>query len=790
MGGSQMAQGQLNQYSFKQLSNKATEAYEVGHYLEAIDYFTKAKELNDDYGPELLYNLGDAAYQVNALALAKENFTEYLKYDDTTHESDALFKLARIDHYSGDYQTAITAYDLYLSEFRDQDTKLTKEADFQRAAAEWATTNTDEDQIESVSRLDDKYNTNASENAPYFYEGHLYYSSQNYPIPKDKLERTKSEILKEAVIMKIPGVKEDQLISNATFTEDGTKMIFTICDYVEYAIICNLYSADLDAMQNISNVTKLPEHINVLGTTTSHPSIVKKGDAYELYFSSNRVGGKGQVDIYKSNVTSNFVYTPPKNVEAINTSGNDLTPHYHGPTETLYFSSDGRNGYGGYDIYKLQEGETPVNLGKTINSAYNDLYFTLGNDEIQAHFTSNRPGSLYAQDKYETCCYDIYSAKSIKCVVDLKTLAFDNKTKENLTGVNIKIVDKVKGTVLYDKTPGSESIITLPCSDKLKLTATREGYEPLEIDLADLADSFGSGVPISKSLYLKPILFNLNLTILEEVSKMSVDGATVYVTDLSTNETQEQTNPGNIFDFSIKPNTGYLVEINKDGFKEKTINFNSGDGSEGIYKEAILDYLDIVAKSIVSLENAIPVSLYFDNDMPDKGTMRTTSTKTYTETFDSYYGKKDKFKNAYLGLFRGSDKLTANDEMEYLFEDNIHKGFKKYDIFKKQLLIVLEAGQDVNVYLRGYASPLAQSEYNTNLGQRRVDSIRKEFDSWNNGVLKPYIQSGQLKVTERSFGETTSPVGISDDPGSPSQSIFSPAASKERRVEIDEINFN
>jgi len=68
-----------------------------------------------------------------------------------------------------------------------------------------------------------------------------------------------------------------------------------------------------------------------------------------------------------------------------------------------------------------------------------------------------------------------------------------------------------------------------------------------------------------------------------------------------------------------------------------------------------------------------------------------------------------------------------------------------------------------------------------------VDSIRKEFNDWNNGVFLQYLRSGQLKVTERSFGETTVPQGVSDDPNAPSKSIYSPGASKERRVEIDEI---
>ena len=96
----------------------------------------------------------------------------------------------------------------------------------------------------------------------------------------------------------------------------------------------------------------------------------------------------------------------------------------------------------------------------------------------------------------------------------------------------------------------------------------------------------------------------------------------------------------------------------------------------------------------------------------------------------------------------------------------------------------------MNIYLRGFASPVAASDYNTSLGKRRIDSVRKEFYDWNGGVLVPYIESKLLIITERSFGESTSPNNISDNASAPALSIYSPQASRERRVEIDEIQFN
>ncbi len=781
-------QGQY--YSFKQLVNKADEAYEAKHYYQALDYYSQAIEQNEDTDPEVLYSAATSAQQLHSNALAKEYYQKYLATGASDKEALVFYQLAKLEHQIGDYNMAVINYDLYSSEYGGQDSRIDADIKFQKEAAQWALSNVSEESIEYTERLNDTINTNKSENAPVLLGEDLIYASYRFPIDNDKYKRTKTKLLKNTKVIEVPNIAEEQLASNAAFNAAGNKMIFTICDYVQtYSLHCQLYSADLGSDRSISNVQVLPSTVNQPNSNSSQPSIAEiNGETY-LYFSSDRSGGKGQYDIYKVAMENNSVVGAPVNVLEVNTAGNDMTPYFHNQSGTLYFSSDGHKGYGGFDIFKTNAQESiPVNLGKNINTSYNELYYTLAPDAIRGHFTSNRPGSNFADDSYETCCYDIYEAKSRKCTHTINTLTFDDKTKEGLEKVMIKVVDK-NNTVLYEKNlAGNENTIELPCSEDMKLIATKNGYEDLELDLNQLLAGAKAGELITKELYLTPNVIGLELAVFEEVAEAPLNGATVYLTDLGTNEIQTQeANPGHIFNFEIKPDTDYLIEINKDGFKEESIKFNSGKEDVKISKKVILKYIDVVEKSIVSLENAIPVSLYFDNDRPKIGTTKNESSQTYSQIYGDYYGQKDKYKISYLDLFKGSDLVTASQEVDYLFEDLVKAGFDKYDVFKKQLQIVLEAGQDVNVYLRGYTSPLAQGDYNIALGKRRVDSIRKEFDTWNNGIFIPYIQSGQLKVTERSFGESTAPANISDDPSAPSRSIYSPEASKERRVEIDEI---
>ncbi len=782
-------------YSYKQLVKEANSAYEQAHFIKAIDYYQQAIELNKDHDEELLFRLGDAAFQTKSLTVAQTAFDAYLENASAPLASEAIVILGRIAQTQGNYAEANRQYDLYLSEYEDLNPELTENIKAQKAKAEWALNANIENEVDTIIRLGDDINSPNSDNAPFYHEGQLYYSSLRFPIEKDKYNRYVSKVLKDSEELALPGVNSDQLVSNPAFNKEGTELYFTICSYENvYQIKCEIYKASVDPTGTIGHPTKLPESINSIGASTSHPALQETAEGTVLYFSSNRVGGKGGTDIWMVEVNDTG-YGQPSNLFSINTDKDELTPFYHNDTEALYFSSNGHNGYGGHDVFRLlKDGSEAENMGDKVNSSYDDVHYFLTEDASKSYFCSNRPGSLFPDNGFETCCFDIYSGTSKECNIDLKTLAFDAETKEPLADVNVKIYDKTTGEVFYNQAPtGNETMLTIPCEGDWALTASRDKYEDLELDLSDLNGIHGVKNQRTKELYLKKDYSEINLTleIYEEVAKRPIDGADVYLTNANTMEQVSQlSHADHIFNFPLIPNTDYILEVNKEGFKEKTLKFNSGFGDLNISKEIILDYLDVVQKSIVSLENAIPVSLYFDNDSPDPRTTKEVSSKTYTETFDDYYARKDKFKNQYLSLFKSSDKVTANDEIEYLFQSHIKKGFDRYDNFKRQLLIVLESGQDVNIYLKGYASPIAQSEYNAALGKRRVDSIRKEFDSWNNGALLQYIRSGQLKVTERSFGETTAAAGISDDPSAPSKSIYSPQASLERRVEIEEINFN
>lgn len=188
-----------------------------------------------------------------------------------------------------------------------------------------------------------------------------------------------------------------------------------------------------------------------------------------------------------------------------------------------------------------------------------------------------------------------------------------------------------------------------------------------------------------------------------------------------------------------------------------------------------------------TLEDFLPLALYFDNDEPDKRTRRTTTQQTYGGSFEKYYVRKQEYMRQYAGELKGDEQQDAEDRMDDFFENDIRRGHDFLIRFSEILLTRLQKGDQVEIFIKGFTSPRAQSDYNLALGARRVSSLRNHFDSWNNGIFRTYLQSGRLRISERSFGETSAARDVSDDLFDVRNSVYSIGAMRERRVEIVEV---
>ncbi|HJX70925.1 MAG TPA: hypothetical protein VJ346_03205, partial [Bacteroidales bacterium] len=137
-----------------------------------------------------------------------------------------------------------------------------------------------------------------------------------------------------------------------------------------------------------SGAEKLKRPINSKMNET-HASL--SPDGMTLYFTSDRSGGEGDLDIYYSKLDEKGKWGKPVNMGTrINTIFNEETPFVSYDGNWLYFSSEGHEGMGGYDIYRFDlhsTGSEPVNLGYPVNTTDNDLFYFPGNNKYQGYFS-------------------------------------------------------------------------------------------------------------------------------------------------------------------------------------------------------------------------------------------------------------------------------------------------------------------------------------------------------------------------------------------------------------------
>jgi len=166
----------------------------------------------------------------------------------------------------------------------------------------------------------------------------------------------------------------------------------------------DIYFSNRNSNGSWSAPVPLPGIIN---SSFEEKSISISPDEKTLYFSSNRPGGFGGLDIYRATLNEKGEWSNVKNLgPKINTAEDDDGPFIDYDNKTLYFSSKGRRGMGGFDIYKTiydeatMEWSEPENLGYPINTPDNDIFFVSTRDGKRGYYSSVREDGLGYDDIY------------------------------------------------------------------------------------------------------------------------------------------------------------------------------------------------------------------------------------------------------------------------------------------------------------------------------------------------------------------------------------------------------
>ncbi len=193
------------------------------------------------------------------------------------------------------------------------------------------------------------------------------------------------------------------------------------------------------------------------------------------------------------------------------------------------------------------------------------------------------------------------------------------------------------------------------------------------------------------------------------------------------------------------------------------------------------DTMTVAEKRITTLREKLPIRLYFHNDEPNPRSWDTLTALSYEQTYRSYKALLPDYHSAW------GDNTEGLNAIDGFFHDRVDLGFSQLNDFIALLKQALGEGQRIELQVRGFASPLAKSDYNANLSLRRISSMVNYLRTVENGALRPYLDSGALQIRKSPFGEDQSASGVSDQLQDLKGSVYSVGASMERRIEIEQV---
>jgi len=199
-------------------------------------------------------------------------------------------------------------------------------------------------------------------------------------------------------------------------------------------------------------------------------------------------------------------------------------------------------------------------------------------------------------------------------------------------------------------------------------------------------------------------------------------------------------------------------------------------------------------ESLTDLNKKLPVTLYFHNDEPDPRTRDTTTEMTYMESYVDYVDMEDRYKKEYSKGLSGDAGEEAIEDIDDFFTQYVEQGVLDLEEFLRLLKKELAKGYAIEVTVRGFASPLAKTDYNVSLTKRRINSLINYLYVYEDGVFAPYLDAnaengGALTFVQIPFGEYSADALISDNINDQKNSVYSRKAALERKIEIQSVSF-
>jgi outer membrane protein OmpA-like peptidoglycan-associated protein len=377
----------LDDQSLDRLSTKADAEYERGDLFGALTHYEQALKENPRE-PYIIARIAVTAYRLRDYEQAQRRYVQLMSVDTQKEYPEAQFYYARCLKMNNFMDDARYHFELFIKKYTGKYTALRELAQNELAGID-AAKDAPRNENLKVRHGGDKINTPFSEYNPISAEGTtLYFSAVRSDTlfvkgkTKDLGYKNTSKIYKTTI--KEGNFTDPQPLAgginapnehtgNITLSADKNTMFFTRCQLANDILShCDIFkttrlSANEWRIGTILPALNAPEH------TAKQPAIGKWDGKEGLFFVSDKKGGFGGWDIYFAAFLGENGYAEAQNLGAnINTVGNEETPFFDQRTQTLFFSSDGLPTFGGYDVFMVKTAE-PTNKTANQSTAENKI---------------------------------------------------------------------------------------------------------------------------------------------------------------------------------------------------------------------------------------------------------------------------------------------------------------------------------------------------------------------------------------------------------------------------------
>ncbi|WP_257667546.1 OmpA family protein [Parapedobacter tibetensis] len=258
---------------------------------------------------------------------------------------------------------------------------------------------------------------------------------------------------------------------------DGKYLFFTGCNRPGGLGSCDIYVSRREG-DRWGEPHNLGSPVNSRGWE-AQPAL--SADGRTLYFVSNRHGGQGGYDIWKSILQDNGQWGVPQNLgPAINTPYDESSPYIHADNRTLYFASNGWPGFGDKDIFKSQldsagHWQHPVNLGYPINDHHEQSALSVSMNGKQAYFSTRRPDAFGGLDIYS---FELPQSVQPNPVAYLKGIIVDAENEKPIHA-EVTVTDILTNETVYNERADYEDgtfLAPLPFGKTYALHIKQPGY--------------------------------------------------------------------------------------------------------------------------------------------------------------------------------------------------------------------------------------------------------------------------------------------------------------------------